>query len=180
LVVFAAMFVFSDEMLLKDTKELRLPLRLPEVDRAPPRLKEERHVACAFARVAAKEAMILRKKVTSTASKGNRKQAKIFTSKATRYYLSKVSLGTYAQPSGNVLFARIASSSLMSAVAGARLPFLDARTEPRLPRLAPRAYAVDRAFLGVPPFDPGWDKSGFDVGGSLFGRIPSRKDASLL
>jgi hypothetical protein len=56
-VVFAAMFVFSDEMLLKDTKELRLPLRLPEVDRAPPRLKEERHVACAFARVAAKEAM---------------------------------------------------------------------------------------------------------------------------
>jgi hypothetical protein len=52
-------------MLLKDTKELRLPLRLPEVDRAPPRLKEERHVACAFARVAAKEAMILRKKVTS-------------------------------------------------------------------------------------------------------------------
>ena len=60
--VFAAVFVFSDEMLLKDTKELRLPLCLPEVDRAPPRLKEERRVACAFARVAAKEAMILRKK----------------------------------------------------------------------------------------------------------------------
>jgi len=79
--VFAAVFVFSDEMLL--LKELRLPLCLPEVDKEPPRLKEERHVACAFARVAAKEAMILRKKVTSTASKGKRKQAKIFTSKAT-------------------------------------------------------------------------------------------------
>jgi hypothetical protein len=63
--------VFSDEMLL-DIKEFCLLLCLPEVDRAPPRAKEERHVACAFARVAAKEAMILRKKVTSTASKGNR------------------------------------------------------------------------------------------------------------
>ena len=58
MVVFAAMFVFSDEMLLKDTKELRLPLRLPEVDRAPPRAKEERHVVCVFARVAAKEVIL--------------------------------------------------------------------------------------------------------------------------
>lgn len=54
-------------------------------------------------------------------------------------YASNVSLGTYAQPSGSVLFALCASSSLIKAVAGARLPFLDARTEPRVPRLAPRA-----------------------------------------
>ena len=62
-----AVFVFSDEMLL-DIKE-GLLLCLPEVDREPPRAKEERHVVCVFARVAAKVAMIIRKKVTSTASK---------------------------------------------------------------------------------------------------------------
>jgi len=172
--------VFSDEMVFFEIEE-GLLLCLPEVEREPPRAKEERHVACVFARVAAKEVIlgIYPKKSDVYFVEMKRKQT-TYHHIQSYYYLSKVSLGTYAQPSGNVLFARIASSSLMSAVAGARLPFLDARTEPRLPRLAPRAYAVDRAFLGVPPFDPGWDKSGFDVGGSLFGRIPSRKDASLL
>jgi hypothetical protein len=60
--------VFSDEMVFFEIEE-GLLLCLPEVEREPPRAKEERHVACAFARVAAKEAMIIRKKVTSTASK---------------------------------------------------------------------------------------------------------------
>ena len=57
--------VFSDEMLL-DIKEFCLLLCLPEVDRAPPRAKEERHVVCVFARVAAKEVILgfIRKKVT--------------------------------------------------------------------------------------------------------------------
>jgi hypothetical protein len=55
--VFAAVFVFSDEMLL-DIKEFCLLLCLPEVDRAPPRAKEERHVVCVFARVAAKEVIL--------------------------------------------------------------------------------------------------------------------------
>ena len=58
--------VFSDEMALEIKEGL---LCLPEVEREPPRAKEERHVVCVFARVAAKVAMIIRKKVTSTASK---------------------------------------------------------------------------------------------------------------
>jgi hypothetical protein len=49
--------VFSDEMLL-DIKGFCLLLCLPEVDRAPPRAKEERHVVCVFARVAAKEVIL--------------------------------------------------------------------------------------------------------------------------
>ena len=59
--------VFSDETVALEIKE-GLPC-LPEVEREPPRAKEERHVVCVFARVAAKEVILGRmypKKVTST------------------------------------------------------------------------------------------------------------------
>ena len=60
--------VFSDEMAL-EIKEG--PTCLPEVEREPPRAKEERHVRV-FARVAAKEVIrgdVSEIKVTSTSSK---------------------------------------------------------------------------------------------------------------
>ena len=83
--------VFSDEMLL-DIKE-GLLLCLPEVDREPPRAKEERHV-CVFARVAAKEVIlgIYPKKSDVYCIEMKRKQAKIVTSKAiTTTYLKSLS-----------------------------------------------------------------------------------------
>lgn len=48
--------VFSDETVALEIKE-GLPC-LPEVEREPPRAKEERHVVCVFARVAAKEVIL--------------------------------------------------------------------------------------------------------------------------
>ena len=52
--------VFSDETVALEIKEASA-VSLPE-GKEPPRAKEERHVVCVFARVAAKEAMIIRKK----------------------------------------------------------------------------------------------------------------------